>query len=644
MACIKLLSLNCRGLNSYDKRVLLYDWLNSQKCDIIFLQETHFVDKKQSIYDARWHGSAFHNFSESSHSKGVSIFFHKNFTFKTLNIHKSADSRILVMNIEHDNNIITLVNVYAPNSENERVNVFKKVAKWISQYAMNEENLILVGDFNCNVKSEKDKSGKTVRDIIQRFDLVDLWSTLKPDKNCLTWCDGNGLPKSRIDYVIASKHFCYAPENIFLRKAPNVNNCRMSDHLSIVFKFRISCNTKGGGFWKLNVSVLHDTKYVKAMNGFLNNLPNEIENEMNPHIKWELIKIHIRDLSINFCKQKGKSIRDKILTIEKEIEEIESGDYALIDIKKKRELESELDELYTYKAKGAQIRSRATWIDKGEKNTSYFLRLENKHQSHNVINRINNNGQTYTETNEILEQLCLFYDNLYSSKQVPDKYVDNYLSEINLENKLTDEDREIFEKFPTEKECAEAVFHMKQNKSPGNDGIPVEFYKMFWKHLKTHYYNALIYSFEQGELSTTQKCSILSLIFKKGSLDKLENYRPISLTNIDYKIIAFVFAKRLQNVMDNIINENQTGYIKGRFIGNNSRLILDMLKYSENNDKECILLFADFHKAFDSIEWNFLFKTLKKIQFRAKFYKMDPNMLHKSVFLCEKQWLVVKKL
>ena len=128
------------------------------------------------------------------------------------------------------------------------------------------------------------------------------------------------------------------------------------------------------------------------MNVFLNNLPNEIENEINPHIKWELIKIHIRDLSINFCKQKGKSIRDKILTIEKEIEEIESGDYALIDIKKKRELESELDELYTYKAKGAQIRSRATWIDKGEKNTSYFLRLENKHQSHNVINRINNNG------------------------------------------------------------------------------------------------------------------------------------------------------------------------------------------------------------------------------------------------------------
>lgn len=73
--------------------------------------------------------------------------------------------------------------------------------------------------------------------------------------------------------------------------------------------------------------------------------------------------------------------------------------------------------------------------------------------------------------------------------------------------------------------------------------------------------------------------------------------------------------------MDNIINENQTGYIKGRFIGNNSRLILDILEYCENNNKDGILLFADFQKAFDSVEWNFLFKTLQKFNFGPNFIK-----------------------
>ena len=160
---------------------------------------------------------------------------------------------------------------------------------------------------------------------------------------------------------------------------------------------------------------------------------------------------------------------------------------------------------------------------------------------------------------------------------------------------------------------------MKQNKSPGIDGLPVEFYKMFWKHVNRYFYNALIASFEKGELSQTQKCSVLSLIHKKDALDKLENYRPISLTNTDYKIIAFVLAERLKRVIDNLINKNQTGYIKGRFIGANARLILDILEYCENNSKEGILLFADFQKAFDSVEWNFLINTLHKYNFGCNF-------------------------
>ena len=74
-------------------------------------------------------------------------------------------------------------------------------------------------------------------------------------------------------------------------------------------------------------------------------------------------------------------------------------------------------------------------------------------------------------------------------------------------------------------------------------------------------------------MSSSQKLSVISLVYKKGEKNYLSNYRPISLTNTDYKIIAFVFAKRLQKVLNYLINDNQTGYIKGRFIGVNARLI-----------------------------------------------------------------------
>ena len=82
-------------------------------------------------------------------------------------------------------------------------------------------------------------------------------------------------------------------------------------------------------------------------------------------------------------------------------------------------------------------------------------------------------------------------------------------------------------------------------------------------------------------MSFSQRLAIMTLIHKKGDKKLLKNYRPISLTNIDYKIIAFVFAKRLQNILERLISKSQTAYIKGRFIGENARIILDIFEYCE---------------------------------------------------------------
>jgi exonuclease III len=108
---------------------------------------------KENIYNARWHGSNYHCFSTSTHSRGVSILFQKNLHFTVHSVHKSDDGRMLLINMEYEQNIITLVNIYAPNSENERCKFFKKLASWTSQYCLNEEN-ILAGDFTSSHKAK----------------------------------------------------------------------------------------------------------------------------------------------------------------------------------------------------------------------------------------------------------------------------------------------------------------------------------------------------------------------------------------------------------------------------------------------------------------------------------------------------------
>ena len=114
---------------------------------------------------------------------------------------------------------------------------------------------------------------------------------------------------------------------------------------------------------------------------------------------------------------------------------------------------------------------------------------------------------------------------------------------------------------------------MKNNKSPGLDGLPAEFYKIFWNDIKYYFYESLLKSIECGMLPYTERNAVIYLIFKKGEADKLKNYRPLSLTRVDYKIFAHVLANRLQKIASRIIGKEQSAYIKGRYIGENARMI-----------------------------------------------------------------------
>ncbi len=99
----------------------------------------------------------------------------------------------------------------------------------------------------------------------------------------------------------------------------------------------------------------------------------------------------------------------------------------------------------------------------------------------------------------------------------------------------------------------------------------------------------------------------------------LDNCRPITLLNSDYKILASVYAEKIKLCLANIISNTQSGFLKGRHISNNIRLIIDILDYSEFINKETLILFIDFYKAFDTVEHFFIFEALSKFGFGRSF-------------------------
>ena len=290
-------------------------------------------------------------------------------------------------------------------------------------------------------------------------------------------------------------------------------------------------------------------------------------------------------------------------------------------------LEEQLDDsrLELKKIMGAILRSKTRWYNEGEKNTKYFLNLEKRHFKQGTISTIKINDRDFVTSDEkILIECVSFYKNLFSSKSTTyDQNDTTFFPDREDESAIHEQELTVCEGALTERECLEALKDMGTEKTPGTDGLPAEFFKVFWKDISAILIRALNYAYETGQLSVTQRKGIIKLIPKKDAEPFfIKNWRPLTHLNCDYKIAAKSIANRLKPSLPNLINNDQTGFIKGRFIGFiNIRLIDSVICYAKEKNIPGLLLFLDFEKAFDTIECSFIRKTFQYFGFGSSILK-----------------------
>ena len=244
---------------------------------------------------------------------------------------------------------------------------------------------------------------------------------------------------------------------------------------------------------------------------------------------------------------------------------------------------------------------------------NFFATLKRKINVNKTIYKINTGDRIVTEPRSILCELKKFYMNLYKSKRGTNKSKKNPFLNVDLKT-LSEEEKELCEGLVKVDEVKKVLKAMANNKSPGSDGYPAEFYKFFWSDIGVYVLNSLNEAFQVGELSQTQKQGIISLI-PKGDKPReyIKNWRPISLINVDCKLLSGVLAQRIKKVLPKIIGNEQKGFLGQRYIGENIRTVYDLMEYLDNKDKSGMLLLLDFEKAFDSIEWDYLNEVLKSL-------------------------------
>ena len=147
-----------------------------------------------------------------------------------------------------------------------------------------------------------------------------------------------------------------------------------------------------------------------------------------------------------------------------------------------------------------------------------------------------------------------------------------------------------------------------------------EFYETIWDQLKTPLMESVNQAFHTKILSISQRQIVIKLIEKKDR-DKryIKNWRPISLLNVDTKILSKAISNKLKTVLPTLISSQQTAYVKNRFIGESGRLISDIVEISGCFNITGFLVTMDIEEAFDFLDHSLLISVLKKFRFRKNF-------------------------
>ena len=220
-----------------------------------------------------------------------------------------------------------------------------------------------------------------------------------------------------------------------------------------------------------------------------------------------------------------------------------------------------------------------------------------------------------------MKELRSFYSDLYkkSVNENSETLTDLFMRDLHLPS-LTSDQRERCDGKLSVGECFNTLKTFQKNKTPGNDGLTVEFYLVFWPIVGKHLVDCFNYAHDHGELSNSQKQAGITLLEKKGKDKRLiKNWRPISLINVDVKIASKTLAKRLEPILPDIIQYGQNAYVKGRSIFDAVRTIDDILEYTRHTKMSGFLVAIDFEKAFDSLDHTYLLKVLNAFNFGPSF-------------------------
>ena len=333
---------------------------------------------------------------------------------------------------------------------------------------------------------------------------------------------------------------------------------------------------------------------------------------------------------VNNCQSQLKSwnknvfgnIRGTLVQKRKLLAKAEIGAVAGQNCGRVKDLKEEINKLLDLEECMWSQRAKTDWLRYGDRNSKYFHCRASDRNKRNFISGLEDDRGLWVDDEErIGELLNDFYSSLFSSSN-PTEF-DAAL--VGVEPRVTREMNDSLTRPFVATEVETALAQMKANTSPGPDGFPPLFYKQYWPKIGAEVSDAVIGVLNTGILPHELNHTFLTLIPKIKSPRRVSDFRPISLTNVLYKLIAKVLANRLKKFLPELISETQSAFVPGRLITDNILIAHETLHYMKSKRSGKVGLMAlklDMSKAYDRVEWSFLEKIMATLGFSQRWISL----------------------
>jgi len=621
--------------------------IRKNKIAILAIQECRLDENEQKKIEAMCPKIEIIRNSNSTAKEGIAFIINKD-----LMKDRKIEHKILIQNrmsritIKWNEEItIDIINIYAPNNEKEKIAFFKK-ANHIIKTLKNKENIITMGDFNSvedkidrlPMTKDDNKITNALQEITKENKLIDGWRETNPEGKEYTFESTTGS-LARIDRIYIKQNKKAQYDNW-----KTISSANISDHEIVTVEIQ-KMNTPyiGKGLWKMDNTIIEEPIFRKKTAKILNELEDTLrrtetlENqEKLPQELWNVVKEKIKDTAKEITKQKKKDQNRKKTQITKELQRLKNTIKNEMDDENRKRIQTEirynkqaLSDLEKANIRRAQETAKKSFNIMGEKCSKWYFNLnKEKKEKEHITKLINKEGKIITRTEEMSKEASEHHREL-QKEQTSDDNRKEATRKIHksIKARLTEESIKTLKEQTESKEVDQALRKTSNNKAPGKDGIPYEFYKMWLRSTKkektpdisyilTRVYNNIE---QKGILNEKFAEGAMCLLYKKKEKTNIENYRPITLLNTDYKLYTKTIATKLGEIAKDIIHPNQAGFVPKRSLYDSTRTTQMMIEYAEINELEGCIIALDQEKAYDKIAHDYLWETLKAFGFPETF-------------------------